>query len=128
MPAGFGLSPSAERSDRPALVIDCADSAEVSEEPSREMLFPITIYLLWMHFLQLTSHRGLGWSPRSFARGISKPSFVLTKHFGITSAKFNCINAFCSSAAAMYCYQRDPWGGTQEREGQHRRRVEALYA
>ena len=57
--SGFGLSPAAERSDRPEeqIVIDCADSAEVSEEPSREMLFPITIYLLWMHFFALTLTR-----------------------------------------------------------------------
>ena len=34
MSAGFGLSPAAELSDRPeeTLIIDCADSAEVSEE------------------------------------------------------------------------------------------------
>ena len=33
--AGFGLSPAAEQSDRPeeTLIIDCADSAEVSGEP-----------------------------------------------------------------------------------------------
>ena len=35
MHAGFGLSPAAELSDRPeeTLIIDCADSAEVSKEP-----------------------------------------------------------------------------------------------
>ena len=51
MSAGFGLSPTRKGLiGWRTLVIDCADFAEVSEEPSREMLFPITIYLLWMHF------------------------------------------------------------------------------
>ena len=48
--------------------------------------------------------------------------------FDVSQCNFLLVQFQLHSAAVMYCYQRDPWGGKQEREGLHRRRVQALYA